>query len=617
MRQGQGSRRKQHTKDTPKPKGALMRGIRYMRHHKWIAIGAYISLIISTLSTLFVPLITRFIIDEGLNPENPSDSDEGLVIRLGLLMVGLAVVGGLFTFLQGYLAERASQWVAFDLRNNLYEKVQRLSFSYHDKAQTGQLMTRATSDVEQLRTFIGQGLLFALNAILLLIGIALILVSLNWKLTLVVIPALVLMSGIFAVFGSRIRPMFRAIQEKLGIFNTILQENLSGIRVVKAFGREPYETDRFRTANYELREASLRTTRVLASVFPTAFLIAGVSLIVVVWFGGNLVSNGDLQLGELTAFTSYLALMMMPVAQLGFIVASASQASASAGRVFEIIDTKNDIEENPNAPELADIRGRVAFEDVSFRYFKSSAKVLADVNFVAEPGEVVALLGATGSGKSTIINLIPRFYDPTEGRITIDGQDIQDVQLDSLRRQIGIVLQETTLFTGTIRDNIAFGRTDASQDQIKAAAKAAAAHDFIMEFPNGYDTDVGERGVTLSGGQKQRIAIARALILNPRILILDDSTSSVDVQTEYHIQQALDELMAGRTSFVIAQRISTVLNADKILVLENGQIVAIGTHADLMENNAIYAEIYHSQLVDDDHTASPTPTVDLIQEGGD
>jgi ATP-binding cassette subfamily B protein len=614
MQRSHGGRRgQQELGDMPKHKGALMRGIRYMRHHKWIAIAAYISLIISTLSTLFVPLITRYIIDDGLNPENPSESDEGLVIRLGLLMVGLAIFGGIFTFLQGYLAERASQLVAFDMRNGLYEKVQRLSFSYHDKAQTGQLMTRATSDVEQLRMFIGQGLLFALNAILLLIGIALILVTLNWKLTLVVIPALILMSGIFVVFGRRIRAMFVAIQEKLGIFNTILQENLSGIRVVKAFSREPYEKDRFQTSNYQLRDTSLRMTRVLATVFPTAFLVAGISLILVVWVGGNLVSNGDLRLGELTAFTSYLALMMMPVAQLGFIVASASQASASAGRVFEILDTKNDIEEKPNAPELADIQGKVAFEGVSFRYFKSSAKVLDNVDFVAESGEVVALLGATGSGKSTIINLIPRFYDPTEGRITIDGQDIREVQLDSLRQQIGIVLQETTLFTGTIRDNIAFGRTDATQDQIEAAAKAAAAHDFILEFPNGYDTDVGERGVTLSGGQKQRIAIARALILNPRILILDDSTSSVDLQTEYHIQQALDELMAGRTSFVIAQRISTVLNADKILVLENGSIVATGTHAELMENNAIYAEIYHSQLVDDSDTLV---TADLVRQKG-
>lgn len=577
----------------------LIRGIRYLGQHKWIALGAYISLILSTLSMLFVPLMARYIIDEGLNPANPANSDEDLVVRLAFLMVGLALVGGVFTFLQSYLAERASQWVAYDLRNSLYEKVQTLSFSYHDRAQTGQLMTRATSDIEQLRMFIGQGLILAINAVLLLVGITAILIVLDWLLTLVMIPALVLMAVIFAMFGKRVAPLFRAIQERLGVFNTVLQENLAGIRVVKAFSRETYERERFQTANFALRDASLRSTRAIATIFPTAFLIAGVSLILVVWVGGNLVVQGNLGLGELTAFTSYLALLLIPVTQLGFIVASASQAGASGKRVFEIIDTENEIKEKPDAPSLADIQGNVVFEDVSFRYFKSGANVLSNVSFTAQAGQTVALLGATGSGKSTIINLIPRFYDATEGTICIDGVDIRDVTLDSLRRQIGIVLQETRLFTGTIRDNIAFGRSDATLDDVQEAAKAAAAHDFIIGFPEGYETPVGERGVNLSGGQKQRIAIARALLLNPRILILDDSTSSVDVQTEYHIQQALDRLMQGRTSFVIAQRISTVLNANLILVLDKGRIVASGQHTDLLENNPIYAEIYHSQLVED------------------
>lgn len=577
----------------------LMRGIRYLGQHRWITVGAYVSLILSTLSTLFVPLMARYMIDEGLNPANPTDSNEGLVVRLALLMVGLAIVGGVFTFLQGYLAERVSQWVAYDLRNNLYEKVQTLSFSYHDRAQTGQLMTRATSDIEQLRMFIGQGLLLAINAILLLVGITAILVALNWLLTLVMIPALVLMSVIFAMFAKRAAPLFRAIQERLGVFNTVLQENLAGIRVVKSFSRETYERDRFQDANFALRDASLRSTRAVATIFPTAFLIAGISLIVVVWVGGNLAVQGDLGLGELTAFTSYLSLLLIPVTQLGFIVASASQAGASGKRVFEIIDTENEIKEKPDAQPLDNIQGNLAFEAVSFRYFKSGANVLSHVSFNAEAGQTVALLGATGSGKSTIINLIPRFYDASEGTIRIDGVDIRDVTLESLRRQIGIVLQETRLFTGTIRDNIAFGRSDATFEDVQESAKAAAAHDFIMSFPDGYNTLVGERGVNLSGGQKQRIAIARALLLNPRILILDDSTSSVDVQTEAHIQQALDRLMQGRTSFVIAQRISTVLHADLILVLDKGQIVASGKHQDLLESNPIYAEIYHSQLVED------------------
>ncbi len=590
--------------------GDLRRGIRQLSSQKWVAIGAYISLLIGTFSTAIIPLLVQSIIDDGLKPTNPSESNEGLVIRLGILMVIIAAVGGIFIFLQGYLAERASQWVAFDMRNNLYQKIQTLSFSYHDRAQTGQLMTRATSDVEALRMFIGQGLIFAVNAILLLLGITIILVVLNWQLTMVVIPSLILMTIIFAMFGARARPLFQQVQERLGVFNTVLQENLAGIRVVKAYSREEYERSRFQIANYALRDASLKSTRVVATIFPAAFLIATISLLLVVWLGGHFVVNNNLALGELTAFTTYLSLLLIPVAQLGFIIASASQASASATRIFNIIDTENDIQEKPNAQELPPIQGQVAFHNVAFRYFSSSDYVLAGVNFVAEPGQTVALLGATGSGKSTIINLLPRFYDATDGSITIDGIDIRDVTLESLRRQIGIVLQETRLFTGTIRDNISFGRSDATDEQIIAAAKAAAAHDFIIGFPDGYATKVGERGVTLSGGQKQRLAIARALILNPRILILDDSTSSVDVQTEYHIQQALDQLMAGRTSFVIAQRISTVLNANQIVVLESGKIVAAGTHHDLLESSPIYAEIYHSQLVDDSATpvSQPIPT---------
>lgn len=588
----------------------LWRGIGYLNERRGLAIAAYTSLLLSSIGTLAVPLITRYIIDEGLNPANPADSRESLVINLAVLMVVITIVASVFMFLQGYLGERVSQGIAYDLRNSLYEKIQRLSFSYHDRSQTGQLMTRATSDVEILRSFLGQGFFAAINAVLLIIGITTILILLNWKLTLILVPLLGLMMAIFAVFGRKVRPLFRAIQERLSTFNTILQENLTGIRVVKAFNREPYEQERFRTANIALMNASLRSSRAMAIMFPTAFLVAGISLVAIVWFGGSLVVNGDLQLGELTAFSSYLALLWMPVAQLGFIVAAASQASASAGRIFEIMDAESDISDRADAVELGEIEGRVEFEGVSFRYFESSSNVLTNVNFTAEPGQTVALLGATGSGKSTIINLIPRFYDPSEGTIRIDGIDIRDVTLESLRSQIGIVLQETTLFTGTIRDNIAYGRTDASLEEIMAAAKAAAAHEFIMSFPAGYDTEVGERGVTLSGGQKQRIAIARALILNPHILILDDSTSSIDLTTEALIQQALDELMQGRTSFVIAQRISTVLNADQILVLDKGQIAASGKHETLLANSPIYAQIYQSQLVED-VTVDPQPVKEI------
>jgi ATP-binding cassette subfamily B protein len=611
--------RRKASGDTPRSRGYLLRGLGYLRQHKSITIAAYFSLLISTAGTLVVPLLIQYIIDNGLNPTNPAQSDEQLVIQFSVLMVVLAAFAGIFTFFQGYLAEKVSQNVAYDMRNELYEKIQRLSFSYHDRSQTGQLMTRATSDVERLRMFLGQGFLLLINSFLLITGIVTVMFILNWQLTLVILPLLVIMTALFAVFGRRAQPLFRQMQEKMAAFNTILQENLSGIRVVKAFVREKYEHDRFQESNINLMNASLRTTRVMATLFPTAMLVSGISLVAVVWVGGFLAVEGNLQLGELTAFSSYLALLMVPVAQLGFIVAAASQASASAGRIFEITDTRNEIEDKSGARSLDTIEGRVQFDNVSFRYFKSSAYVLSTVNFTAEPGQTIALLGATGSGKSTIINLIPRFYDPSEGCILIDGQDIRDVKLESLRRQIGIVLQETNLFTGTIRDNIAYGRTDATEQEIENAARAAAAHDFIMEFPNGYDTAVGERGFTLSGGQKQRIAIARALILDPQILILDDSTSSVDYKTESEIQQALDKLMEGRTSFVIAQRISTVRNADKILVLDEGHLVAEGTHDALMESSPIYAEIFYSQLMEDDTPGesggTPVPEPGLVKEG--
>jgi len=340
----------------------------------------------------------------------------------------------------------------------------------------------------------------------------------------------------------------------------------------------------------------IKISRTLSFLFPFVFLVANLGQAAVIYFGGQEIIGGALSLGEWQKFQLYLIYLFFPMGQLGFIIALTAQAAASAQRIFEILDATNEVENRPGATELEDVRGRVEFDDVSFRYFASGEPVLQNVSLSAEPGQTVALLGATGSGKTTVINLIPRFYDVSEGAVRIDGHDIRDVTIESLRKKIGIVLQETTLFSGSIRDNIAFGRPDATEAEIVNAAKAAAAHDFIMSFPQGYDTPVGERGSTLSGGQKQRVAIARALMLDPQILILDDSTSSVDVQTEYQIQQALDQLMAGRTSFVIAQRISTVLNADQILILDQGEIVARGRHEELMESSPIYAEIYHSQL---------------------
>jgi ATP-binding cassette subfamily B protein len=416
-------------------------------------------------------------------------------------------------------------------------------------------------------------------------------------------PILPVAMVLFLIFGSVSQPLFVKVQQKLSTLNTVLQENLAGIKVIKAFTREKEQQAKFRSAADATMEQAITVSRLFTFLFPLVFMIANLGQATILYVGGRQIITGALSLGAWQEFSLYLMYLFFPVAQLGFIITQLGQASASAERVFEILDAKSDIVDKPNAQKLPDVSGVVKFENVTFRYFGGGEPVLKNVTFEARPGETIALLGATGSGKTTIINLLPRFYDPTEGKITIDGVDLRDVTLDSLRSKIGIVLQETTLFSGSIRDNIAFGKPDAMLDEIQAAAKAAAAHDFILSFPEGYDTHVGERGTTLSGGQKQRVAIARALLLNPRILILDDSTSSVDLNTEAQIQSALETLMKGRTSFVIAQRIGTVMNADKILVLEKGEVVAQGRHADLMENEPIYAEIYNSQLLPESKTA--------------
>jgi ATP-binding cassette subfamily B protein len=610
----------------------LGRAIRFLGHYRNIALAAYGALLLSTGAQLLVPQLVQNILDavtRGMMAQQlsqaPAEMQANMLAQTGMsvaefdqilnnplaplywaiaLILVLAVVRGVFAFAQSYMSEKAGQSVAFDFRNDLFAKIQRLSFSYHDRNRTGQLMIRATDDVEKVRLFIGQGLLLAVQAVVLLTGALIMLLLTNLQLTLVVLPILPVAMVIFMAFGAITQPLFIKVQQKLSTLNTILQENLAGIKVVKAFAAEKKEQKRFDDAAVALMNQQIYVARIFSFLFPIIFLIANLGQAAVLYFGGNQIIEGTLTIGEWQKFSLYLVYVFFPLGQLGFIISQMSQAAASANRVFEIIDAHSEVTDKPGAAPLPPIEGAVVFEDVSFRYFGSTELVLNGVSFRAEPGETLAILGATGSGKSSVINLIPRFYDVTGGRILVDGSDVRDVTIESLRRQIGIVLQETNLFTGTIRDNIAYGRPDATDDDVIAAAKAAAAHDFIVGFPEGYDTSVGERGATLSGGQKQRIAIARALLLNPRILILDDSTSAVDVQTETVIQHALDQLMKGRTSFVIAQRISTVLNADKIIVLEKGKIVAQGRHVDLIEDSPIYAEIYRSQLVEDP-TAEP------------
>ena len=578
---------------------ALWRSMRFLKSYWLMLVGMFLSLLVATGATLVVPRMAQTIIDKGITQRSGS-----LVLWLSLVMVLFAIVTALFQFAQGALGARVAHGSAYDMRNELYAKIQSLSFSYHDRAQTGQLLTRATSDVETVQRFVGQGGIMLLSAVFMMAGSLVLLFVADWRLALIMVVVIPVTFVIFGSFSRRAMPLFKQVQQRLGNLNTVLQENLAGVRVVKAFVREEYETKRYESVNQEFYDLNIQVNKLLSLAFPSIFGISNMATLLVYWIGGNQVISETLTIGQLVAFTNYVMMAFFPVMMIGMLVSFLSSAAASAERVFEILDVRSEVAEKPDARPLPPISGRVAFENVTFRYYESGEPVLKEVSFVAEPGQAIALLGATGSGKSTIINLIPRFYDVSEGRVTLDGYDVRDLKLDSLRAQIGIVLQESTLFEGTIRENIAFGRSDASLEEIIEVAKAAEAHDFITSFPDGYESHVGERGVTLSGGQKQRIAIARALLLNPKILILDDATSSVDLATEYRIQKALQLLMKGRTSFVIAQRIATVLNADQILVLDKGEIVARGVHEELLEGSEIYAQIYSSQLQDERELSS-------------
>jgi ATP-binding cassette, subfamily B, multidrug efflux pump len=574
-----------------------MKGIKrtfpYLAHYWLTALAALVSLLLVNAANLYTPQLLRQLIDNGIYALNLN-----LIWYTAGLIVVIALVRGLFNFLQGYLSEKTSQGVAYEMRNEIFERLQHLSFSYHDQSQTGKLMTHMTSDVEMVRMFTGNGLLQLISAIVLLIGTLIILFSMNALLTLIFLAMIPPIAVIFGFFIKTLLPRSRIVQERLEKLNSLLQENLAGVRVVKAFAREDHERDRFFTRNQDLLNENITLLGIFATFFPMIFFIANIAVVGVLWVGGLEVITGGMTLGELVAFIGYQGFFLMPIFMLGFVGSVISRAEASAQRIFEVIDAKSEVTDKPDAIEAPRFKGHVVFNDVSFRYAGGEAPVIEEISFEALPNQTVAIMGRTGSGKSSIINLIPRFYDVSSGKVSVDGYDVRDLTLSSLRSQIGIVLQETTLFTGTIRENIAYGRMDASMEDIVAVAKAAQAHDFITAFEEGYETVVGERGVGLSGGQKQRIAIARALLLSPRILIMDDSTSSVDAETEYKIQQALDMLRQGRTTFVIAQRISTVRSADLILLLDEGRLVGKGTHAELLDCCEIYTEILATQFGD-------------------
>jgi ATP-binding cassette subfamily B multidrug efflux pump len=586
---------------TPSGAGELRRALAYLRSYTWQSVVAVLSLLLVSGANLATPLLIGRAIDEGIGPRRL-----GVIFVVVGWLVGLALARAVFTFLQGYLAERASQGVAYDLRDALFERIERLSFSYYDRVQTGQLVTRLTSDVEQIRTFAGSGVVQLANAVVMLLGTTVLLLYLDWQLALVALAVVPIIAVLLVRFVGRIRPLFREVQQTLGRLNTVLQEDLLGVRVIRAFAREDYETARYTAVNEELLEKNLTTVRVFSNNFPFVFLFANLGTLAIIWFGGWQVIGGRLSIGDLVAFNTLLGFMLFPILTIGFLSASISRAGASSQRVFDVLDAPLDVEDAPDASTLLPLSCRVDFDNVSFRYPGSARDILAGVSFTARPGQTVAILGTTGSGKSTLVNLIPRFYDVTGGAVRLDGNDVRDVTLSSLRSQIGIVLQETRLFSGTVRDNVAFGKPDATDEEVVAAAEAAQAGEFVRGLSEGYDTVIGERGIGLSGGQRQRIAIARALLIDPRLLILDDSTSAVDAETEAAIQETLDRLMREkhRTVFVIAQRVSTVRDADLILVLDEGSIAARGTHEELLRESELYNEILGSQLLSPSETAA-------------
>ncbi|MDP8910101.1 MAG: ABC transporter ATP-binding protein/permease [Chloroflexota bacterium] len=571
----------------------ILRILGYLKPY-WRRVAVlYLALFIGLGLQLYIPSLIGRAIDQGILAR-----DGAFIVRSALIIIGLALVQGLFAYLRSYLVIAVAERVGYDLRNQLYEQFQRLSFSFYDRSQTGQLMSRATDDVNNIRGMLMMSLRALVIAVVTLIAVTAIMLWYDWRLALVALSTMPLLVWWSVRFGITIRPLFGQVQQQFGVMTSALQENIAGARVVRAFAQEGRENARFEAELEELFARNLRAARRWSLSYPLMLLLSGLSTGAVLWFGGYRVLTGALSIGTLIAFNLYVWLMAEPVRWLGWVVNRIARAIASGDRIFEILDTKPAIVERPGAIELRPMRGEVRFDDVSFAYAGAGREALSNVSFTAQPGETIALLGPTGSGKSTIINLLPRFYDVTGGRILIDGHDVRDLTLKSLRDQIGAVLQESFLFSVSVRENIAYGRPDAAFEEVVAAARAAHAHDFIMALPEGYDTKLGERGVNLSGGQKQRVAIARALLMDPRILILDDATSSVDSETEYLIQQALHELMQGRTSFVIAQRLSTVKEADQILVLRDGRIVERGTHIELLQRDGFYREIYDLQLRD-------------------
>lgn len=575
----------------------VFRALACLKPYWPMMVAAYMVTFLINGINIWMPIVIGGIVDEGIRAGVREH-----ILRGSLFLLGLAMLKGVMTYLTGVWTETSSQGVAYDIRNRFHEKLQELSFSFHDESETGQLLARSVQDVDRIRFLTGRAVLHLVQLGTQVIGVTVAMFIINPRLALLTFSVMPFLVFGALRFGSRFRPLSMKVRDREAQLTSRLEQNLHGARIVKAFAREPREIEQFEAQNRALLRIQRVEARLRALFLPSMELLAAAGTLIVIVGGGRMVIQGAVTIGALVAFMTYLAQLLVPVRRFGWILSAIAQASASAERIFEILDLDSEITDAPDAVDLPVVRGEIRFEDVSFSYARSR-RVLDRVSFLVEPGEKLALLGGTGSGKSSIINLIPRFYDPSSGRILIDGRDIRTVRVRSLREHIGTVLQDTVLFASTIRENIAFGRPDAAEAEIHDAARAAHIHDFIVSLRDGYDTDVGEKGVTLSGGQKQRLSIARAILRNPRILILDDATSSVDTETESLIQEAMEHLMTGRTSIIIAQRLSTIMGADHVLLLEHGRVAAEAhrtaaetPHEQLLRTSGHYAEIFAHQL---------------------